>query len=49
MRGFESKERGGFMWKDGSIRVMDRGMDRDCIDRWTRKRREEGKRIFREK
>lgn len=33
VRGFQLKKRGGFTWKGGSIRVMDRRMDRDCIDR----------------
>lgn len=54
VRGFQLKKRGGFTWKDGSIRVMDRRMDRDCIDRNRRqekgeRNRREGERISREK
>lgn len=50
--GFQSKKGSGFTWKGGSIRVMDRRMDRDCTDRNQGKEegsRREGKRIFREK
>ena len=45
MRGFQLRKEGGFTWKGGSIRVMDRRMDRDCIDREQEKeeRRVEGK------
>lgn len=45
VRGFQLRKEGGFTWKGGSIRVMDRRMDRDCIDREQEKeeRRVEGK------